>query len=218
MGASSSCAELVMPTGKDAIRPWALSDASSDSEVEGAEPLRSSPSPALPDPAIIKHVSVEQYLELAQRLRITATDRDRLDGELQAARRQLEESSSAHSELTKHHANESRDRKEAEAQRDQHASNLSKIRKSFAVVSDSQETLKAELASVKASESRLQSMVERHRDQFAKLRAEHEKLVSLMALQRKQMQVLGTLSCPQCALKAREIGAVRDFFEEAGQR
>ena len=184
--------------------------------MEGAE-LRFSPSP-LPDPAIIKHVTVEQYLELAQRLRITTSDRDRLDGELQAARRQLEKSSSAHSELTKHHANESRDRKEAEAQRDQHASSLSKLRKSFAVVSDSQETLKAELASVKASESRLQSMVDRHKDQFAKLRAEHEKLVNLMALQRKQMQVLGTLSCPQCALKAREIGAVRDFFQEAGQR
>jgi len=214
MGASS-CAELVVPMGKDAIRPWAL-DASFDSEVEGAE-LRFSPSP-LPDPAIIKYVTVEQYLELAQRLRITTSDRDRLDGELQAARRQLEKSSSAHSELTKHHANESRDRKEAEAQRDQHASSLSKLRKSFAVVSDSQETLKAELASVKASESRLQSMVDRHKDQFAKLRAEHEKLVNLMALQRKQMQVLGTLSCPQCALKAREIGAVRDFFQEAGQR
>ena len=201
--------------GGGPVRPWALSDASSDSEVEGegAEPLRS-----LPDPAVIKHVTVEQYLELAQRLRVTSSERERLHGELQAARRQLEESSSAHSELTKHHANESRDRKEAEAQRDQHASNSSKIRKSFAVVSESQETLKAELASAKASESRLQSMVERHKDQFARLRAEHEKLVSLMALQRKQMQVLGTLSCPQCALKAREIGAVRDFFEEAGQR
>ena len=172
----------------------------------------------LPDPAVIKHVTVEQYLELAQRLRTTASDRQKLAGELQAARRQLEHTSSAHSRLSRHHANESRDRKEAEAQRDQHATHASKLRKSIAAVRDSEEALKAELAHVKASETRLETTVERQKDLIAKLRSEHERLVSLLALQRKQMQVLGTLSCAQCALKAKEIGAVRDFFEEAGQR
>ncbi|CAE7467435.1 unnamed protein product [Symbiodinium pilosum] len=214
MGANSSCTEVMLPAGKNAIRPGSSSSDVGSERSSEASTLRL----GLPDPAIVRHVTVEQYLELAELLKGSAADRQKLAAELQVLRRQLQEASGAHSRISQRHANESRDRREAEAQRDRHANRASKLRKSMAAVKDSEEALKVELTQVKASESRLQKMLDQHKDQLSKLRLEHQKLVNLLALQRKQMQVLGTLSCPQCALKAREIGAVRDFFQEARQR
>mmetsp|Transcript_18193 Transcript_18193/g.34152 ORF Transcript_18193/g.34152 Transcript_18193/m.34152 type:complete len:177 (+) Transcript_18193:118-648(+) len=173
----------------------------------------------LPNPAFIKHVTVEKYLELAQSLRLSRGQGERMASELRTLRQQLAYTSGAHDKLQRHHAAESRNRKSAEDQLDWQARQAKTLQKSVACAQEQEDALKSELAQLRASESRLQNTAERQREQLAQLRSDHEKLVSLLALQRKQMQVLGTLSCAQCAIKAKEIGAVRDFFQkEAFQR
>lgn len=170
-----------------------------------------------PDPTQVAHVTVDQHLDVVDCLE----EATRLNAELTREAQELRQhSTTCDDQLLRTRAERdalARELENTARERDRFISENAQRRLELTETSCENERLRRELVDAQLLQQALEGQNQEACREVGEARAQTERMERKWQQMKRQLQSLRGLACPECRMRADEMDAVEDFFDEAPQ-